>query len=64
MGLTADLGDLVQEAVVDLAEETSADEVDEALVVCDRCEHLVPRTMICLYCGAPILFRKPGKTGE
>jgi len=54
----------VQEAVVDLAEETSADEVDEALVVCDRCEHLVPRTMICLYCGAPILFRKPGKTGE
>jgi ribosomal protein L32 len=54
---------LVQEAVVDLDEETSA-EVDEALVVCGSCEHLVPRTMICLYCGAPILFRKPRKTGE
>jgi len=58
------LGDFVQEAVVDLEEETSADEVDEALVVCGNCEHLVPRTMICLYCGAPILFRKPRKTGE
>ena len=55
---------MVQEAVVDLIEEISADEVDEALVVCRSCEHLVPKTMICLYCGAPILFRKPGKTGE
>ena len=53
----------MQEAVVDLDEETSA-EVDEALVVCGSCEHLVPRTMVCLYCGAPILFRKPRKTGE
>jgi rRNA maturation endonuclease Nob1 len=55
---------LVQEAVVDLDEETSVDEVDEALVVCGSCEHLVPRTMVCLYCGAPILFRKPRKKGE
>ena len=30
-----------------------------ALVVCRACGTLVPRTMMCLYCGAPILFRKP-----
>ncbi|MCW3992799.1 MAG: hypothetical protein NWE79_08815 [Candidatus Bathyarchaeota archaeon] len=31
----------------------------EALVICRGCGKLVPRTMMCLYCGAPILFRKP-----
>jgi len=31
----------------------------EALVICMGCGKLVPRTMMCLYCGAPILFRKP-----
>lgn len=50
-----------QEAVVDAeappTERGGAD--SEALIVCRRCGHLVPKTMMCLYCGAPILFRKP-----
>jgi len=32
---------------------------NEALAVCKSCGHLVPKTMMCLYCGAPILFNKP-----
>jgi len=34
---------------------------ERAVVVCKNCGHLVPRTMMCLYCGAPILFKKPRK---
>ncbi len=35
------------------------DAENEALVICRSCGHLVPKTMMCLYCGAPILFKKP-----
>ena len=31
----------------------------EALMVCKHCSKIVPKTMLCLYCGAPILYRKP-----
>ncbi len=31
---------------------------DSPLVVCNGCGKLVPRTNLCLYCGAPILYRK------
>ena len=39
--------------------EKEAEKVDKALTVCKKCDHLVPKTMVCLYCGAPILFRSP-----
>jgi hypothetical protein len=35
--------------------------VPDALAVCGKCKHLVPKTMICLWCGSPILFRMPKK---
>ena len=41
-----------------IPDERDAEKLD-ALVVCRACGKLVPRTMICLYCGAPILLRKP-----
>jgi hypothetical protein len=31
----------------------------EALIECDSCTKIVPITMLCLYCGAPILYREP-----
>jgi rRNA maturation endonuclease Nob1 len=42
----------------------SEDDVDEeldALTVCKECKHLVPKTMLCLWCGSPILFKSQGK---
>jgi rRNA maturation endonuclease Nob1 len=30
-----------------------------ALTICENCKHLVPKTMLCLYCGEPILFKMP-----
>ena len=29
---------------------------DSPLVVCKGCGKLVPKTNLCLYCGAPILY--------
>lgn len=37
---------------------------DDALTVCENCEHIVPKTMMCLYCGAPILFKMHKKPEE
>ena len=31
---------------------------NDALTVCKKCGKLVPRTMMCLYCGNPILYKK------
>ncbi|MFH1179749.1 MAG: hypothetical protein V1710_05265, partial [Candidatus Bathyarchaeota archaeon] len=31
----------------------------EALTRCKNCDHIVPKTMLCLYCGAPILYKHP-----
>jgi uncharacterized OB-fold protein len=52
-----------QQAVVELAEEALAEELKDVLVVCKSCSHLVPKTMVCLYCGAPILFKRPRSPG-
>lgn len=30
----------------------------KALVICRKCGKLVPRTIMCLYCGATIVSRK------
>ena len=29
------------------------------LVVCEKCKQLVPNTQFCIWCGAPILYKKP-----
>ena len=48
---------MTQEAVLARPVETAVEEVNEALTVCSSCDHLVPKTNVCLYCGAPILFK-------
>jgi len=52
---------MTQETVmeVEMATVEHRDVENEALAVCRSCGHLVPKTMMCLYCGAPILFKKP-----
>jgi uncharacterized OB-fold protein len=37
----------------------TAEEIHEALTRCKNCGHIVPKTMGCLYCGAPILYKQP-----
>lgn len=49
---------MAQETITELTKDPHADSND-ALAVCKACHHLVPRTMVCIYCGAPILFKKP-----
>jgi rRNA maturation endonuclease Nob1 len=48
--------ELVYEASTDTPEK---EEDDGALTVCENCQHVVPKTMLCLYCGSPILFKMP-----
>lgn len=43
--------------IVDIQEEESLD-LDSPLVVCKGCGKVVPKTHLCLYCGAPILYRR------
>jgi len=50
---------MAQETITKLANDPHAEEANDALAVCKACHHLVPRTMVCIYCGAPILFKKP-----
>ena len=52
---------MAQEAILEHAVETEVEELHEALAICESCSHLVPKTMVCLYCGAPILFKEPKK---
>ncbi|MBC8498176.1 hypothetical protein ISS40_06280 [Candidatus Bathyarchaeota archaeon] len=53
---------MTQEAVVEHQPEPPTEEVHEALMVCSGCSHIVPKTMVCIYCGNPILFTQPAKT--
>jgi rRNA maturation endonuclease Nob1 len=52
---------MAQELVYETVEivEESSEEIPEALTVCKECKHLVPKTMLCLWCGSPILFKTP-----
>lgn len=54
---------LSEEIVYEAAELTYDRDktVPDALAVCSKCKHLVPKTMLCLWCGSPILFRMPKK---
>jgi len=53
---------MAQETVIEHPPETPREEIHEALLVCSGCSHIVPRTMVCIYCGKPILFTQPPKT--
>lgn len=48
-----------QELVTELPDITVKEEENANLVICKSCNHLVPKTMLCLYCGTPILFKMP-----
>jgi rRNA maturation endonuclease Nob1 len=50
---------MAQETILESLDEPSGKVMNDALVVCESCKQLVPRTMVCLYCGAPILFKRP-----
>jgi rRNA maturation endonuclease Nob1 len=51
---------MTQELVYEASTETPEEEEDDgALTVCENCQHVVPKTMLCLYCGSPILFKMP-----
>ena len=50
---------MAQEYVV--IHEPAPEKLHEALMVCKNCSKIVPRTMLCLYCGDPILYRAPTK---
>ncbi|UCH57754.1 MAG: hypothetical protein JSV18_02250 [Candidatus Bathyarchaeota archaeon] len=46
---------MAQEAVMEPNVETKPEEDDDSpLLVCKHCNHIVPRTIVCLYCGALI----------
>jgi rRNA maturation endonuclease Nob1 len=35
------------------------EKIHESLTKCKTCFKTVPKTMLCLYCGSPILYRHP-----
>jgi rRNA maturation endonuclease Nob1 len=32
---------------------------DDAIMICKNCEKLVPKTMLCIYCGGHLLYKRP-----
>ncbi len=50
---------MTQELVYEASTDTPKKDDDGALTVCENCQHVVPKTMLCLYCGSPILFKMP-----
>ena len=49
---------MTQETIQEATLEPMKVTLSGALIICEKCRHTVPRTMFCLYCGAPILFKK------
>ncbi|MCW4050544.1 MAG: hypothetical protein NWE89_12500 [Candidatus Bathyarchaeota archaeon] len=49
---------MAQKLMLEMPVETTVED-DGALTICKKCEHLVPKTMLCLWCGEPILFKMP-----
>jgi len=52
---------MAQQTILDFETSKQDERMSDALTVCKGCGHLVPKTMLCLYCGEPILFKKPRK---
>ena len=47
-------GEEVEDTMVSVDEGYTEEVEDEAVVRCKNCDQLVPRTVMCIYCGAPI----------
>ena len=43
---------MAQEALLETIDVTKP--IHEALYLCKACDHVVPKTVVCLYCGALI----------
>ena len=43
---------MAQEALLENIDVTK--QIHEALYLCEVCDHVVPRTVVCLYCGTLI----------
>ncbi len=41
---------MAQEALLETIDVTKP--IHEALYLCKACDHVVPKTVVCLYCGA------------
>ncbi|MBD3172066.1 hypothetical protein GF326_06305 [Candidatus Bathyarchaeota archaeon] len=52
---------MAQEYIQTPETQLEQEEIHEALTRCKHCNHIVPKTMGCLYCGKPILFKNPEK---
>ena len=53
---------MAQEAVaVETILVVEQEDRNDALTTCKKCGHIVPKTMLCLYCGSPILFKMPSR---
>ena len=52
---------MAQEYVIIHEHALEEPELHEALHRCDTCSKIVPKTMLCLYCGTPILYKTPGQ---
>jgi rRNA maturation endonuclease Nob1 len=50
---------MAQDVALETQPDTPAEKLHEALLVCKSCRHVVPKTMVCIYCGSPILFIEP-----
>jgi len=52
---------MAQEYIVIHEPAPTEPELHEALHRCEICTKIVPKTMLCLYCGTPILYRAPNQ---
>jgi len=50
---------MAQEYVIIHEPEPVEPKLHEALHRCGTCSKIVPKTMLCLYCGTPILYKTP-----
>jgi len=47
--------------LTDFVTDLVTEEIDDDLTKCHKCGKIVPITMMCIYCGAPILYRSIGE---
>ena len=55
---------MAQDVILETQAEAPAEELHEALLVCGGCRHVVPKTMMCIYCGKPLLFVEPRQSPQ
>jgi hypothetical protein len=45
---------MAQETIIETQINDPSENLHNALIHCKNCKHIVPKTIICLYCGAKI----------